>query len=221
VADGDPLDDVVFDSTATADLGDASNICMACHQGRSSTPTVNDRIADGNLGFSNIHYFAAAATLFGTDVKGGYEYSGMTYRGRNTFDAPGAHAGVNKLTCIGCHLRGDKNDHDFMPQVADCTNGCHIGTSFENLRGIPGTNKTDIDALKNEVIALLEATGVTYLGRYPYFSGITTEAQLKAAYNWQLADKDPGGYIHNGAYIKQLLFDSITDMGGVPSIARP
>ena len=32
-----------------------------------------------DLGFTNIHYFAAAATLYGTLAKGGYEYEGKTY----------------------------------------------------------------------------------------------------------------------------------------------
>jgi hypothetical protein len=44
---------------------------------------------------------------------------------------------------------------------------------------------------------------------------------LTAAYNYQVAAKDPAGYIHNGAYIKQLLFDSIVVMGVTPSITRP
>ena len=44
---------------------------------------------------------------------------------------------------------------------------------------------------------------------------------LKAAYNYQTALKDPGGYIHNGPYIKQILFDSIEDLGGTPSVDRP
>ena len=41
---------------------------------------------------------------------------------------------------------------------------------------------------------------------------------LRTAYNYTVADKDPGGYIHNGAYIQQLLFDSTCVMGGAPSL---
>ena len=44
---------------------------------------------------------------------------------------------------------------------------------------------------------------------------------LTAAYNFVVADKDPAGYLHNGGYIKQILFDSIVAMGGTPSITRP
>ena len=39
---------------------------------------------------------------------------------------------------------------------------------------------------------------------------------LKAAYNYQVVQKDPCGYIHNGKYIIQLIRDSIEDLSGVP-----
>ena len=78
---------VTFPSGATVSFGgkdadgnfvaDESNLCMECHQGRSSTPTVNKALAgkdpetvDPKIAFSNIHYFAAGATLFGTEVQG-------------------------------------------------------------------------------------------------------------------------------------------------------
>jgi hypothetical protein len=37
---------------------------------------------------------------------------------------------------------------------------------------------------------------------------------LKAAYNYQVVQKDPCGYIHNGMYVLQMLIDSIEDLGG-------
>ena len=49
-----------------------------------------------DLGFSNIHYYAAAATQYGTVTKGGYEYDGKSY------DASFDHvAGYD--TCNSCH----------------------------------------------------------------------------------------------------------------------
>jgi hypothetical protein len=44
---------------------------------------------------------------------------------------------------------------------------------------------------------------------------------LTAAYNYGVADKEPGGYIHNAAYIEQLLYDSTEVMGGTPSLTPP
>ena len=95
---------VAFPSGAVLDTGDQdSNLCMSCHQGRESTVSVNAKIAgldldtvSTKLSFSNVHYFAAGATLFGTQAKGAYEYAGKTYQGRfkhvSSFD-----------TCTECH----------------------------------------------------------------------------------------------------------------------
>ncbi|MBE0597426.1 MAG: hypothetical protein IH614_09165 [Desulfuromonadales bacterium] len=214
-----PVDAVTFPSGATVSLGGPSNVCMECHQGRSSTPTVNARIAAGNLGFSNIHYYAAAATLFGTEVQGGYQYAGQSYRGRNGF-ADHAALGLPQLTtCAGCHV-GSAADHSFMVPVGQCV-GCHPGSSFETLAGSPSINFNVIGTLKGQLLDLLQASGVVQLDGFPYFSNITTAAQLRAAYNWQVADKEPCGYIHNGIYIRQLLYDSIADLGGVPAFPRP
>lgn len=226
------LVNVEFPSGLTATLGDDSNICMACHQGSSSTPTVDGNIAaiPPDLSFSNIHYFAAAASFFGTEVKGGYEYSAATssfavdpvYATEMTFPA---HGGTTYTTCVGCHMGGSEgpDNHNFMPQVSDCS-GCHgvgAGGQFADLGGSVSGKFTEIQTLKDQLLSILTTSGVTALDGYPYFSGITTAEQLKGAYNWQVADKEPGGYIHNPDYIRQLLFDSITDMGGTPTVARP
>ena len=62
---------------------------MLCHQGRESKASVDKLIAgiapdaqSDKLRFLNVHYFAAGATLFGTEAKGAYEYTGKTYLGR-------------------------------------------------------------------------------------------------------------------------------------------
>lgn len=219
-----PVAAVTFPSGATVSLDAPSNLCMECHQGRSSKPTVDARIAAGNLSFSNIHYFAAAATLFGSEVQGGYEYPGRTYRGRNAFTAHNVLGAPELTTCAGCHVGGAAN-HTFIPSLAAC-NECHLGDSFQALSGSPAVNLAAIEQLKDQLLGLVTASGVTLVldaeGNHvhPYFASITTEQQLKAAYNWQVADKEPCGYIHNGVYIRQLLFDSIADMGGVPVVSR-
>ena len=82
-------------------LGDDA-VCMTCHQGEASTYHVNAAIekaavadedtVSADLAFVNIHYYAAAATRYGTMVKGGYEYEG------NTYDAFFGHAaGYHKM----------------------------------------------------------------------------------------------------------------------------
>ncbi len=114
-------------------LDDAAR-CMVCHQGRASTATVNTAIENAgvtdlnavseDLRFINIHYYAAAASLYGAEVHGGYEFEGKTYQPR--FD----HV-EGKNTCIGCH-----NPHTQQVKVNECTT-CHEGVeSLEDLKNV-------------------------------------------------------------------------------------
>jgi hypothetical protein len=86
---------VVFPSgVELTDLGNEAR-CMQCHQGRASKASVDAAIEEvgltgeldtvsADLGFINIHYFAAASTQYGTQVQGGYEYEGLSYDARST-----------------------------------------------------------------------------------------------------------------------------------------
>lgn len=80
----------------------------------------------------SIHYYPVAAVLYGTEVKGGYEFPGKTYAGRNLFSN---HNGRFD-TCIECHMgknsprRTDEQastygDHNVQkPNPEDCV-FCH------------------------------------------------------------------------------------------------
>ena len=248
------LEPVVFPSGETATFNNSSNICMACHQGRSSGDDVDDATSNGandplydSYDFTDIHYYAAGATFFGGDVRGGYQYEGATYRGENPW---GVHTQLNGamglVDCVGCHMNADitqEKKHTFLPKVADCST-CHPGSTFPTLANSPSNNFDDIEVLTTELLAAIEAyadggglpkvSPVQYdASAYPYWFKAGVPAiypnryldfdfdMLTAAYNYQVALKDPAGYIHNGVYIKQILFDSIDVMGGTPSITRP
>jgi len=251
------LEPVEFPSGDTATLENASNICIGCHQGRSSGVNVAEAESDPNdvvqnpdydsYDFINIHYHAAAATLFGGDVNGGYEYEGQQYRGANLF---GVHTQLPDAArlgdCVGCHMNADVAEaakHTFLPKVADC-NACHAGSSFQTMRGSPRTNFEDIETLQNELLTAIQAYATTGdlpvnspiqydSNAYPYwFQGGVAPIypnryrdadfpMLTAMYNYHLTRLDPGGYIHNGIYAIELLYDSIVAMGGTPSVPRP
>jgi hypothetical protein len=103
------------------DLGSEAR-CMQCHQGRQSGINVDKSIEEAmvtspdvvseELGFLNIHYYAAAATKYGTLAKGGYEYEGKSY------DAFFAHVDDFR-TCTQCH-----DPHTLEVRVESC-NDCH------------------------------------------------------------------------------------------------
>jgi hypothetical protein len=126
------VNEVTFPSGATVDSGAPdANLCMICHQGRESTTSVNAFIAEASpagedevnedLGFRNIHYYAAATTRYGTFAAGGYQYEGNSYDGR--FDHVEGYQ-----TCTQCH-----DTHTQQVKVDECRE-CH--TSVETAAGL-------------------------------------------------------------------------------------
>ena len=127
---------VEFPSGVTASGLGAEARCIQCHTGRSSTVNVNDKIASdtelpdddtqsSNLSFQNVHYYAAAATQFGSQTLGGYQYDGKVYDGKFTH--------VEGLdTCDSCH-----NPHSLEINTDKCAT-CHAGvTTHEDLTSKP------------------------------------------------------------------------------------
>ena len=236
--------EVPFPSGAELAFEDAnSNVCLACHQGRESTVSVNRRIGDNEdnvvvegLGFVNVHYFAAGASLFGAEAQGAYQFDGKEYVGQNEHVAPYS-------TCANCH-----NVHTLEVTAEECTT-CHAGiedladirmgtTDYDGdgdtSEGTAGEIETMVEALYAAVQAYAANTeGVQPIeynpARYPYFFddageryATWTPALLRAAYNFQYAQKDPGGYAHNPKYLVQVLYDSIEHVGGdVSGMTRP
>jgi len=228
------------------DMG-PEGICMECHQGRESKSRLDTKIAGAGvpnddtsstkLTFSNIHYFAAAATQFGTVVKGGYEYAGKEY------DARFSHiTGYN--ACNTCH-----NPHSLEVNLKAC-NTCHTGIKDpKDIRYIGSMIDYDgdgdiaegmyyeIEHIKDIAYGAIRRYAQSVLNRpivynpatHPYWffdgnnNGVldatdTTSYNafsarlLRAAYNYQTSQKDTNAYAHNGKYIIELLYDSIEDL---------
>lgn len=262
---------VVFPSgVEVTGAGDAAR-CMECHQGRESKVSVDKQIADFNaaealdavpapitdasgnqrtFGFRNIHYFPAAATLYGSTVHGGYEYDGKIY------DIKNAHV-EGYDTCTACH-----DPHTLQVKVEQCA-FCHEGVaSVEDLKNVRMVSSAmdydgdgnveegmyyEIETLQTTLYAAMQSYAATTTGgslvydaaAYPYFfadndgdgaadqgdSGAVrftnwTPRLLKAAYNYQLSIKDPGAFAHGNKYIVQLLCDSIEDVSGTGCAQR-
>ena len=123
---------VTFPSGAVIDLGDSSNLCMNCHQGRESMISLDKKIngSAGPYSFTNIHYYPVGAIMFGTEAQGGYEFAGNSYAGRRYWPN---HNGLFD-TCVQCHMgsdspsqkeNGDFSNHNVQkPNPADCVY-CH------------------------------------------------------------------------------------------------
>jgi hypothetical protein len=254
------VNSVKFPSGATVSFGEGaeSNLCINCHQGRESTVSVNAAIKTAGVGddevsealrFKNIHYFAAGATLFGTDVKGAYEYAGQEYLGQNL------HGDLGPSDCVSCH-----DTHALEVQVEKCTN-CHKNVeTVDDLRDIRQSDVDydgdgdvtegiagEISTLQDAMYVALQAYAADTAGMaliydahaYPYFFGDAnangtvdegeaayanwTPRLLRAAYNYQYSQKDPGAFAHNGKYIIQFLYDGLVDLKaeGTAAYTRP
>ncbi len=262
------LDAVTFPSGASLTFGEGeeANLCLACHQGRESTVSVNRAISGAGVGddevseslrFRNVHYFAAGASLFGGEAQGAYQFADMEYNGRNLHggdeDAP--------MVCTDCH-----DPHEFSIQVNVCED-CHDTEELEDVLAIRMTEDVDLidydgdgdaeEPIRDEIGTLEEALYaaiVSYSNEtagsplaydahaYPYFfndlngngtvdpeeanrdNGYVswTPNLLRAAYNYQYTQKDPGDFAHNPDYILQVLIDSIAAVGGdVSTYTRP
>ena len=117
------LSSVTFPSgVEITEIGDSAR-CMVCHQGRAWGGTVQTKVDEAglteephtvsaDLTFVNIHYFAAAASLYGSDVMGGYQFAGDNYQKQFRH--------VEGYTeCEDCH-----QPHTLEIKVNECAN-CH------------------------------------------------------------------------------------------------
>jgi predicted CXXCH cytochrome family protein len=141
-------------------------------------------------------------------------------------------------TCKSCHADAD----------GDPTNIRQVHLADYDGDGNPKeTLAAEIDGLAARVLAAMQgavaAPGPCYApGAYPYFFKDTdgdkacsateavatnaftawTPALVKASYNYQLSRTDPGAWAHNFAYMGELLYDSVVDLGGdVSKLTRP
>ena len=232
--------------------------CMQCHQGRESTVSMDtmintsaladDAVCTGpvpsgqagavdKLSFKNVHYFAAAATLYGREVRVGYQYSGKDYNGRLE------HV-QDYRTCVQCH-----DQHSTELRLTECAQ-CHAGvTDYASLKNIrmersvydyDGDGNTtegmalELKGLADSLYAAMQAYGIAKTtpivydpAAYPYwFNDVNprtsfaawTPRLVRAAYNYQYYQKDPGAFAHNSRYVMQLLYDGIESFNAVAPV---
>jgi hypothetical protein len=158
------LTEVTFPSgLKVTGLGDESR-CMLCHQGRESTVSVEKKIADAyaaakitsddtvssSVGFINVHYFAAAGSLYGREAETAYEYPDPAkaasavdpvtgLKPRRAYDRKFAHV-ASKDVCFECH-----DQHSLEVRVADCAT-CHVNQNGDPIVTAPPANAEEYEA---------------------------------------------------------------------------
>ncbi len=188
---------VVFPSgVEITDIGSSAR-CMQCHQGRASGQSVNDAIAElgltdedapsADLGFINIHYYAAAASLYGSEVHAGYEYEGNRYQIRFSH--------VEGFTeCADCH-----NTHTLEVKVETCAE-CHGEVASE-------------DDLKNFRMAgsLADYDGDGDTSEGVYYEIVGLQEMLYAAIQAYAAETAGTPLVYNSAAYPYFFIDTNSD----------
>ncbi len=187
---------LITDETYTIDFGDKSNNCTSCHQPRRLPPS-ND--GSGMFAVTSSHWgphHGPQSTLLegiqGAELAGSEAYPGIGTAKHRTGSS-----------CVTCHMGqsegGDNTgQHSFNPTSTACTT-CHPSGAPSEVAGLAD----DMEALA----ILLEDVGIVHEG-HPVV-GSYTLTQAEAAWNYLLIMEDSSNGVHNPAYAKALVKNSL------------
>ena len=211
-----------------------SNICMNCHGGTDNGNFIQAKVGTAN--FANYafqyasHYMTAGGSLQG---KTGFNFIGRTYAtySANSHSKIGMADSMGTGTagpCVSCHMSTAAN-HSL--KVISESNGaisaittnicanCHKTSlpaatldakrvAFNNALEILRIQLADKGFTWNSTAATFHA-GATATVAANWGAGQAGANIMGAAHNYKLFITEPGAYVHNPAYAKQLLTDSI------------
>jgi hypothetical protein len=194
-----------------------------------------------DLGFINVHYAIAAATRRGSEVSVGYQYPGKTYVGWyphvEDYDActecHDPHStGIDPATCEPCHSNVVSYTDLFEIRESDVD---FDGDGVLD-EGILQEINTVHDALYGAIQMYADevaGTPIVYADSFPYWfidtnaNGEVDEGEanfgnqynawtprlVRSTYNYHYVVEDPGAFAHNAAYVLQLIYDALEDLG--------
>lgn len=216
----------IYDTTATEwDLGN-SNLCANCHQSRRGEPNYTNPGDSFNITSTHYgpHHGAQSNVLVGVgfaEIEGSFSYPAA---------GSASHAGEGGL-CTGCHMAEYGNGaggHTWNPALDGCnTAECHNGglTDFDH-----NNVQTEIAALLEELRDELALQGVIEFVEEEHYEvnpetgdielvvtpegwepivGMHSMVQAQAFFNWIGLEEDRSHGVHNPAYVKALLENSI------------
>ena len=192
---------LVLDPSYTMDFGNTSNNCITCHQPRNSYPVPADdgtglyEITSTRFGPHHGPQSTMLEGILGANVPGSVGYPGI---------ASSTHRQAS--SCTQCHM-ADSDDineglHSWNINIAT-TNACiacHPAGAPDQVAGFD----TDLATLKQLLndIGIINDENRSATGTYPV-------KQAQAAWNYMTLVEDKSKGIHNPAYTKALLKNSI------------
>jgi hypothetical protein len=193
----------LIDPDYVIDHGDKSNTCINCHQPRSSEP-----FDDGS------GLFEITSTRFGphhspqsTMLEG---LGGAQIAGSLSYPAIGSATHRSSSSCVQCHMGettdGNDGSHTNYATENSCTS-CHTSGVPSGLAGL----EADMTTLRNLLASVVSQDG-TVIGIIVddrSQEGIFTIAEAQAAWNYMTITEDQSNGVHNPAYTKALVKNSI------------
>lgn len=194
---------LIVDETYHIDYGNTSNSCISCHQPRSSGPE-----NDGNGTFSitsehwGPHHGPQSTMLEGIQ--------GSLLQGSQSYPGIGTAAHRTGSSCVNCHMgettNGMDGSHTMWPTNNACVS-CHSSGVPNGVEGLASDLNVLAGLLENVVSQDGTVTGIIHEGHPQVGTFTITEAQ--AAWNYLFVTEDKSEGIHNPAYSKALIRNSI------------
>jgi formate-dependent nitrite reductase cytochrome c552 subunit len=195
----------------TVDLG-KSNLCINCHQARTTSPALPDPATGGTITITNKrygpHHGAQGMMLTG---------SGAYTVGTGYVNSAHGNTNLNENGCVTCHMASaqavESGGHTFRVSNEDgdlnyagCLE-CHADE--DEVDALVLTARADIDGLLSDLETKLIDLGLLGTDGYAIVPQEFTEHQAGALYNYQYVKEDNSRGIHNYKFAKKLLENSI------------
>ena len=185
------------------DHGDKSNNCVNCHQPRRSDPTDD---GTGTFEVTSSHWGPHHSPQ-STVLEG---MGGSHLVGSASYPAVGSAAHRSGSTCVQCHMGETTNGNDGSHSNYATTNACaacHTSGAPSEVAGLANDLAMLEVLLANVVSQDGTVTGIIHDG-HPQV-GTFTITQAQAAWNYLTVVEDQSNGVHNPAYTKALIINSI------------
>jgi hypothetical protein len=217
---GDPIS-FIYDESVTADFR-GGNICANCHQSRRPEPNVSNPGSEFTITSKHYgpHHGAQSNVLYGAGL--------AEIAGSASYPEAGSATHFTASSCTGCHMAeyaDGQGGHTWNASLSSCTD-CHAGISDFDLNGTITEVRASLDQLRDlliaqnvieegleEIFELDPETGdvisvIVSDGFHPV-PATHTMAQTQAYFNWVGLLEDRSFGVHNPAYTRALITNSI------------
>ncbi len=185
------------------DLGDASNLCVNCHQARTAEP--NTAAPGETFRITSTHYGPHHGPQ--ANILAGIGFAEIA--GPLDYPVQGTSKHLEQASCTVCHM-GDytnkQGGHTWSPSLASC-NSCHETASFD-YGGVQFDTEEKLIVLRDLLIDKGVVAGDDVDGYHPVVATYPM-VLAQAYYNWIGIEEDRSLGVHNPQYVNALLTNTI------------